>query len=167
MKKLLLIIVAMLFVSAASAQKGTMSAGLNFNYGFAYTGGEFSNIGIGAKFQYSFTDHLRVEPAFTYYLKKDYISVWDFMANVHYLILKPENKFNFYPAAGLGVVGVKVSIKELGEDFSASSTKFGFNIGGGAEYKLSEAFSLGAEIKYHIVSGFNHAVIQVGVKYNF
>lgn len=107
MKKLLLLVAAVLCFSAASAQKGQMAAGVNLDLGFGYPG-SYSNIGIGAKFQYSFTDHIRIEPAFTYYLKKDLISMWDLMANVHYVFPMANDKLNLYPLAGLGGTGGEV-----------------------------------------------------------
>ena len=168
MKKILFLLVAVACFSVANAQKGQMAAGVNLNMGFAYgtitaDGGSFSNFGIGAKFQYSFTDHIRVEPAFTYYLKKNYLSMWDFMANVHYIFPMANDKLNIYPLAGLGVLGAKASA--LG--FSASTTNFGINLGGGVEYKLTESIALGAEIKYQIVSDYGHLGLQIGATYLF
>lgn len=162
MKKLLLLVAAVLCFSAASAQKGQMAAGVNLDLGFGYPG-SYSNIGIGAKFQYSFTDHIRIEPAFTYYLKKDLISMWDLMANVHYVFPMANNKLNLYPLAGLGVLGVK-----FGEgEYSASTTNFGVNLGGGVEYKVSKKIAVGAEIKYQIVSNYGHLGLQIGATYLF
>lgn len=139
-----------------------MAAGVNLNLGFAYPG-SYSNFGIGAKFQYSFTDHIRVEPAFTYYFKKDYLSMWDFMANVHYVFPMANDKLNLYPLAGLGVLGVKASV--LG--YSASTTNFGVNLGGGVEYKVAKSIALGAEIKYQIVADYGHLGLQIGATYRF
>ncbi len=162
MKRLFLLLAAVMCFSVANAQKGEMGVGANVNFGFGYTGG-YSNIGVGLKYQYSFTDHIRVEPAFTYYFKKDYISMWDAMANVHYVFHLANDKLNLYPLAGLGVMGVKASV--LG--YSASETKFGFNLGGGVEYKVAKAVAVGAEVKYQIVSGYGHLGVQIGATYLF
>lgn len=163
MKKFLFLLAAVLCFSVANAQKGQMAAGVNLNFGCAYDGGSYNNIGIGAKFQYSFSNHFRVEPAFTYYLKKDHLSMWDLMVNCHYVFPMAENRFNLYPIAGLGVLGAKASA--LG--FSASTTNFGVNLGGGAEYKISDSIALGAELKYQIVSDYGHLGVQIGVTYLF
>ncbi len=166
MKRFFVILVAVLCFSAINAEaqeKGQMAAGVNFNLGAGYGGG-YSNFGIGAKFQYSFTDHIRVEPAFTYYFKKDYLSMWDFFANVHYVFGMANDRLNLYPLAGVGVLGAKASV--LG--FSASTTNFGINLGGGVEYKLSDKFALRAEIKYAIVgNAYGHLGVQIGATYLF
>ena len=59
-----------------------------------------------------------------------------------------------YPVAGAGIWGIKVSVPEmdLGEygnygGGSASNSEFGFNIGAGADFNLSEKFVLNAELK--------------------
>ena len=166
MKRILIILAAIFcfaIVNAEAQEKGQMAAGVNFNLGAGYGGG-YSNFGIGAKFQYSFTDHIRVEPAFTYYFKKDYLSMWDFFANVHYVFGMANDKLNLYPLAGIGVLGAKASV--LG--YSASNTNFGVNLGGGVEYKLSDKFALGAEIKYAIVgNSYGHLGVQIGATYLF
>ena len=157
MKRILIILAAIFcfaIVNAEAQEKGQMAAGVNFNLGTGYGGG-YSNFGIGAKFQYSFTDHIRIEPAFTYYFKKDYLSMWDLFANVHYVFGMANDKLNLYPLAGIGVLGAKASV--LG--FSASTTNFGVNLGGGVEYKL---------IKYAIVgNSYGHLGVQIGATYLF
>ena len=111
MKKLLFVLTAIMCLSVVSVNaqsKGDMAAGVNLNLGFAYgndmtteDGGDFSNIGIGAKFQYNITDPIRLEAAFNKFLKKDYISMYDFMVNAHYLF--GIGNLTVYPAVGLGV----------------------------------------------------------------
>lgn len=164
MKKLLLVLTAALCVSAASAQKGEMAAGLNLNTGFAFKGGNYNNVGLGAKFQYSFTDHLRVEPAFTYYFEKDDVSMWDLMANMHYIFRFVDNQLNVYPLAGIGVCSATIDLNPTG---SETQTNFAVNIGGGVEYKVSRSVAIGAELKYQFVKDYGHLAMQVGVTYSF
>ena len=64
MKKLMLIGCMLLASVAMFAQKGTMGVGLNLNYGLH---SDFKNLGVGAKYQYEFIDHLRGEASFNYY----------------------------------------------------------------------------------------------------
>lgn len=175
MKKLLLMTVFALCTLTMHAQtgKGDMAAGLNLSLG---TGDSFTNIGIGAKFQWNVINNLRLEPSFNYYFKKDHVSMWDLSANVHYLF-GISDKFILYPLAGLGVLGVKASwdnpYGDLLEDwgvepsYSSSSTNFAFNIGGGAEYKVTSAISVGLEIKYKIASNWNRALFTLGAAYHF
>ena len=161
MKKLF-IIALMVFVGMsvqAQSVKGDMAAGVNLAYG---TKDGFSNFGLGAKFQYNFTDALRIEPSATYFLKKDLVSMWDVNVNLHYLFTVAE-KFQLYPLAGASLVGMKADYG-IG---SASETKFGFNVGGGAQYWVTETLGLNLDIKYQIVSDFDRPVFSLGGVYKF
>lgn len=160
MKRMAMVVVMALSTAFLFAQeKGEMGAGVNLSYG---TKSGFSNFGIGAKFQYNILDKLRIEPSANYFLKKDYVSMWDINANVHYLFGLGE-KFNLYPLAGLAFVGWKAGDGE----YSVSDTKFGFNIGAGGEYLLTEKLALNLEIKYQIVSDLDRPIFSLGLAYKF
>ena len=182
-------IILMVGVGAAMAQKEVKAVGLNLNYG-----SEIKNLGIGAKFQYGITDAIRIEPSFNYYLEKDGFGLWDISANFHYLFNVAE-KINVYPLAGIGYANVKsgwgfeydedydyedyYSLKsrnsweddyDYEEDMEGGSTNSGeivVNLGVGAEYQLNEKLSVGAELKYQIISNFNQIVFGVGATYRF
>lgn len=147
----------------AQSVKGDMAAGVNVAYG---TKDGFSNFGIGAKFQYNLSDAIRIEPSATYFFKKDYTKMWDANVNIHYLFNVAE-KFTVYPLAGVSLVGVKAEVDldfgvmDFGE-VSASETKFGANLGGGAQYWLTESFALNFEVKYQLVSDFDRPVFSLG-----
>ncbi len=165
MKKLFFVLAAIMCLSVVSANaqsKGDMAAGANFNYGFAYGDiDDFSNVGIGFKFQYNITDPIRLEASFNKFFKKDYLSMYDFMVNAHYLL--PVGNLTVYPAVGLGVVGTKASVM----GFSASASEFGFNLGAGAELPLTEKINLGAELKYLSAAELNRLTLQLGATYKF
>lgn len=96
MKKLFLTLaVALICVCAQAQVKGDVGVGLNLSYGT-----EISNIGIGVKGQYNFTDAIRGEVSFDYFLKKDGNKMWDVNVNAHYLFSVAE-KFKVYPLVGL------------------------------------------------------------------
>lgn len=158
MKKLFLVVAA-IWVGASSvmAQKGEKAVGVNVNYG-----SEIKNAGIGAKLQYGITDAIRIEPAFNYYLKKYDLTFWDIDVNLHYLFNASET-IKVYPLAGVGYAHSSFSYDE----FSTSAGNFVVNVGAGAEYQLNEKISIGAELKYQIVSGFNQVVFCIGATYKF
>lgn len=161
MKRMAMVVVMMLSTAMLFAQeKGEMGAGVNLAYG---TKSGISNFGIGAKFQYNLFDRFRIEPSATYFLKKDFVSMWDINANVHYLFGLGD-RFSLYPLAGVCLMGTKVDFEGLA---SASNSDFGFNIGGGAEYLLTEKFALNFEIKYQIVSNWNRPVFLLGGAFKF
>ena len=167
-RKVLFLMLTLFTAFAIQAQeKGDMVAGLNLSYG---TKRSYSNFGVGAKFQYSFTDALRIEPSATYFFKKDYVSMWDINVNLHYLF-HVADKFAFYPLAGVSLLGAKAdlgdSLKEYGVKASASETKFGANLGAGAQYWLTDNFALAFEIKYQLVSDYDRPVFTLGAAYKF
>ncbi len=146
--------------TAGAQEKGDMAVGGNLVLG---TGNSYTNIGIGAKFQYNVTQPIRLEGSFTYFLEKDYVSMWDLGVNGHWLFAVAENKFNVYPLAGLGIMGIAVD-HGFG---SASSSEVCFNFGGGIDYSLTEKLVLNAEAKYKVVENWNRLVLSVGLAYRF
>ena len=78
MKKHILVALCALFSMGTLAQTGEKAVGLNVSYGT-----EIKNIGIGVKGQYNFTDVIRGEASFDYFLKKDGLSMWDVNLNAH------------------------------------------------------------------------------------
>ena len=160
MKKILFFAVGLLMAFTASAQKGEMSVGANLNIGLD---DGYNNFGIGPKFQYNFAEKWRGEASFNYFFKKDMVSQWDFNLNVHYIVPIVSEKFNFYPLAGLTLLGTKVDLGPFG---SASDTNIGFNLGGGFEYYFSEHFKANLEGKLQWADG-SRGVIAIGAAYVF
>lgn len=155
------------------AQKGEKAIGVNLGYGT-----EISNLGIGAKFQYGITDAIRAEASFDYFLKKDFVSMWDINVNAHYLF-PVADKFKIYPLVGLtytswkfdgGDIDADWEDLDIDEDMSTESSttgKFGVNLGAGAEYSINPKLSLNFEVKYQLISDFNQALFNVGIAYKF
>lgn len=163
MKKYFLTLCVALVSMCAFAQKGQKAVGLNLSYGT-----EISNLGIGAKGQYNFTDAIRVEASFDYFLKKDDLSMWDVNVNAHYLF--PVKDLKIYPLVGLTYTNWKDSfdywdgIKDYYDD---SEGKFGVNLGGGVQYDINDNWAVNFEMKYQIIGDFDQAVFGFGVAYKF
>lgn len=158
MKKFFIIaLMAFVGMSAyAQSEKGDMAAGVNVSYG---TMEGYNNLGIGGKFQYNLTDAIRIEPSANYFLKKDYVSMWDVNVNVQYLFNVAE-KLTIYPLAGATMVGMKW---EGGE----GDSEIGLNVGAGVEYKLTEKLGLNFDYKYQMVSELDRSVLSLGVVFKF
>jgi opacity protein-like surface antigen len=164
MKKLILAITVMALATlvanpAAAQSKGDMAAGAKVAFG---TGTGYGNLGIGAKFQYNVTDPIRLEGSFTYFLPKNNVNMWDFSANAHWLFPVSEG-VNLYPLAGLGMWGVKYSYMGYG---GSAGSEIALNIGGGADFFMSESMFLNAEAKY-MVTGGGLLVLSAGVGFMF
>ena len=162
---------ALFGICSMSAQKGEMSAGLNISYGT-----EISSIGIGAKYQYGITDVIRGEASFNYFIENNCLSMWDINLTAHYLF-NISDKINVYPLAGLTYTRVKYEwVQDIPDEYKdtvkpgtvyANGGKFGVNIGGGAEYSISKNLTIGAELKYTLISTWDQAVVSIGVTYKF
>lgn len=97
MKKLTLLIVCLIagMATAAAQSQGDKALGLNLNYASE------TSFGLGGKFQYNLTNHVRIEPEFNYYFKHDHVSFWDLGVNFHYL---------FPVAADVAIYGCRIGI---------------------------------------------------------
>lgn len=178
MKRVFLLITCLcvMAVNTFSQEKGDMAAGGNL--GIA-TGDGVTSFGIGGKFQYSFTNQLRGEGLFTYYLGD--VNFWDLSVNAHYLFSIPTvDKLKLYPLAGFSLMNYKGGIEidwdntdPIWEDVidiedDGSSVSFGFNLGGGVQYELTSNLYLQGELKYRIgESGTNKFMFLGGVVYKF
>lgn len=148
---------AMLFSAAMFAQQGEKSLGVNFKFGLDNP----KSTGIGLKGQYGFTDQIRGEASFNYFLKKDGVTMFDINANLHYVFTFGE--FGVYPLAGVTLQHMSVDLP--GVD---SESKFGANVGAGAEYSITEKIKLNLEFTYKIASdNWDRSLIGVGASYKF
>ncbi len=160
MKKILVFLVCLCACIATSyAQQGESALGVNLNYG------NDTNFGLGVKYRYNLSDHVRIEPAFNYYFKHDYVSMWDLNANFHYLCPVAEN-VTVYPLAGIGYANATAHLKEWGLD-NESDGKITVNLGAGADFQVSSSVKLNLELKYQIIDDFNQLVLSAGVVFAF
>jgi outer membrane protein X len=160
-RKVAVMAIALVTMSVAvnAQEKGDMAAGGNLVLG---SGDSFTNYGIGAKFQYNVTNPLRLEGSFTYFLKKDNLTMWDLSANAHWLF-PVAGKVTVYPLAGLGILNYGSSYG----GYSASSSDIAFNLGGGIDYKLTDKLVLNAELKYKISDQWDRLLLSAGLAYKF
>ena len=133
-----MMIAAMMLMSIGAFAQGKMAIGANL--GYAGYGDGYSPMGLGAKFQYEFVENIRGELAYNYWFPKDKAGIMDFDLNFHYLFPVAED-IKIYPLAG-------VNLAMQHGDMDEKESIFGFNIGVGAEYYLSEQLKLNLDIKY-------------------
>ena len=159
--KMAIIVIAAITMSVAaySQSQGDKAVGGNLVIG---SGDSYTNVGIGAKFFYNVTDPIRLAGEFDYFLKKDYLSMWDLSVYGHYLF-PVADQVAVYPSVGLGIVGAKVSFG----GYSDSNSEFAFSLGGGADYELSSNLTLNGELRIKLIDGGNRLNIAIGLAYKF
>ena len=165
-----MMIAAMMLMTVGAFAQGKMAVGANL--GYASYGDGYSPFGIGAKFQYEFVENIRGEVAYNYWFPKDKAGVMDFDLNFQYLFPVAED-IKIYPLVGVSLAMTHgEAYKEI---FDGQESMFGFNIGAGAEYYLSEQLKLNLDIKYQRnkkdKNGYelklDGPVFQMGIAYVF
>ncbi|MEM5566957.1 outer membrane beta-barrel protein [Psychroserpens sp. AS72] len=169
MKKLSLLVTALLIFTTSSytvkAQTETKIGG------FLAYGTEIENIGIGVNAEFTILENLTISPSFIYYLPKDESGIkinWiEFNANANYYFIDKKN-IDVYGIGGLNYTNVKVEYDGdsiFGNDLSASDSRIGLNLGGGANFKIGNKIIPFTELKYVIIDT-GQLVIAAGVKFN-
>lgn len=157
MKKILVLLICLCaFATTSFAQKGESTLGANLNFS------NERNIGIGAKYRYSFTDNWRIEPVFNYYFKHDYVSMWDLGANMHY-VFPVASKISVYPLAGLEYVNTKLHSELL--KGGLNDGQIAINLGAGVDFKIASNVTLDLGLKYQIIDNWNQLVFNVGISF--
>ena len=162
-KNAAIVAIAVMMSVSANAQQGEKAAGGHLMFG---SGDDYSNIGFGAKFRYGVTDPIRLEGSFTFFLKKEYVSMWDLSANGHWLF-QPNDQIVVYPLAGFSIMGIKF---DWGDGDSSTDNGFGLNFGGGMDFKLNDKTALNFELRYRVATGdldLDRLGISFGVVFNF
>lgn len=158
MKKVIVMLLFAVIGLSAYAQQGQQSVGFNVGYGF-----DSKNAILGIDYRYNITDEIRIAPSLSYYVKNDNHSTWALDLNAHYVV-KLSEMFGFYPLAGLDLSFWKW---DLGQKLSLNETRFGVNVGLGAEVYATESLSVGFEVKYNIIKNYDQAILGVRVGYTF
>jgi outer membrane protein X len=175
-KAAILAIVATMGVAAFAQEKGSMAIGGNL----LIAGDETTLAGVGAKFQYNITNPIRLEGSFSYFFpKKDEmrimgisvetsLSMLDFNVNGHYLIPLTD-RVTVYPLAGLGMVSMKMKGNALGGlvNETVSENNFGVNLGGGIDFKISDAIIFNVEAKYKLIQDGGIYFASAGLAFMF
>lgn len=142
--------------------------------GLVAYGTEIENVGFGANAEFGVMKNLSISPSFIYYLPKEEGRVkatwFEGNANANYYFLEDEG-FDVYGLAGLNYTHVKVKSDMPsfggygGGSASATDSRFGLNLGAGANFKLQGSIMPFAELKYVIIDD-GQLVIAAGVKFN-
>ena len=172
MKKMLVVVALVCVVSTVSfAQLGLYSIGAGIGLvSVSNEAGSGLVIGAGANLG-EITTGLHLRPEIGYWsVSRDVFGVdvttSDFIinANVIYLFMNGAERTPFYAGGGLGLnaVSAEVSVPGFGSA-SASETKIGINLLGGAMFPMAEKIMIGGEARYVIISDFGHFGVQAVV----
>ena len=161
MKKLFIVIIAILLVASFQETKAQFTVGAGLGYAT-----DISSLGISANVSYEIDDTWSATGSYTHFLEKDYIkwSAIDFNAN--YSLSEIENIGSLYGIGGINITTIKWDAPGFIEAFggSSSSSNFGVNLGAGLKVDLSEKMILAPEMTYTIG---NTGYLRIGAKLMF
>ena len=174
---LFLFMMYVITVSSHCQKKNDFSAEISLDYGF---GKNFNNRATSISARYNLFDFIRIAPAYSYFLKKDYMKMNAITFNFHYLFsdknaniipyLRNQGLY-YYPILGFNVVNSTRSYPVTNN--SNYSYSFGFNSGIGVEYELPTLqnvfrnMSVNFEIQYIAVDKMYRPLLHFGLIYYF
>jgi len=157
------------FTSVYGQEKGDIAVGANIVVGSFSDSKSSVDFGVGARVMYNITKPIRLDGSFNYYFGAT--APLDFSVNAHYLVnVMP--KLNVYPLVGLSVYAFGSDDDDeewwKNDDYNTDTETtlggLGLNIGGGAEYRITDKIFGNVELKYNIGMGF---AASAGVVYKF
>lgn len=128
MKKIFGLLFLIFTCGFLSAQQGATSGVARIGYQ-----SNAKRFGIGIEGRYEVADNIRLAPNVTFFFPNHKTWGVDIDANVQYTFKNVLEDLTVYPFAGLNM-----SNNRYTGEHSFGFTNFGFNIGGGAEYRLSK-----------------------------
>ena len=146
------IAVVLLFLVAALRLNARPPMGIAATYNFAT---EYQQHGIGAKLCLDIYGPWRLEPEIIYFAQNKDVTTLQLNANVHY-VMPMTSRIYLYPFAGIsyshwGYVG-------------PDKSRWGANLGGGAEFYLGRGWSLIGEYRFMLVKQETQAIPTFGIK---
>ena len=178
-KFLLLSLALIAGVCTANAEEGQHAVGFNFGYATGCRG--INNFGIGIKYDYGFSDNLRVEPSFMYYFENKKIDMKDANINFHYLFDLGNEQTHLYPIFGFSTLfGKEKDVLQTNSDGTPKTNsdgsykydsdkffRFGCNLGMGFQYDITSDFGIVVEAKYKLCKNFGQLDASVGCVVTF
>lgn len=158
-KKISLIILFVLLSTLAFAQ--TNPANIVVRGGYE---SNFKRFGVGLVGAYKVTDYIRIAPDATLFFPNKKIWGVDLDVNAQFFIEDVIDNLSVYPYAGLNMSNNRHNKTEEVKGFGF--TRFGFNLGGGAEYKLSSSDFISFDMKV-VFAKNNFGQVMIGYGYYF
>ena len=151
MKKFLFAVLFTIVSVGAFAQQGSVSGHAKLGYQ-----SDYKRFGLGVEGRYEVIDNVRVAPDLIFFFPKNDVWGADINLNVQYTFKDLLDKLTVYPLAGLNISNnrwsvsgdMKKAFQAIGAKTSYGFTNFGFNLGAGADYDITDNGYLNFEMKY-------------------
>ena len=156
MRKLLFVILLLAFMGQQATAAST-PVPIAFGVGY-FRAVKNSQHGWAAKVQADLGQHLRLEPEMMYFAEHKDVTTLDINLNLHWR-LKLFDSFGIYPLVG-------INYSHWGYE-GPNASRWGANLGCGAEYRFSRRISVFTEARLQFVSHETQPLIGAGLKYHF
>ncbi len=182
--KLKTLVSAVLLVMAASAAHAANASMVGVNGGLTIPTGDLGDavgIGfhIGGEYTYMVNENIGVGGDLAYHkLGSKDVTVLTYTVSseqsmIQYgahgkLFIPTQSDMKPYVKLGLGLYSASVTVKSNAPgvpDFDDSESKFGINFGAGADWKINDAMSWGANAAYHSVDGDALLTVSAGLRW--
>jgi len=152
MKKILILVLAIMLFTGVYAQAGQLGLGLT-------KGADIDDIGLYVGYQFGLAPKINLGPDMTYYLTSSGLTYFEINFNLFYSFVADGN-LSVYGLAGLQFAYASIDLGFLG---SSSNSEIGINLGLGIQINLGGA-SLFLEPKFTI-NGFEQLAFSGGVRF--
>jgi len=159
MKKVLFMFMFAVLALSVQAQQGSKAVMPKLGYQT-----EFKRFALGVEGRYFLTNNIRLAPGVTFLFPKDDLLGFDVDVNVHY-VFPIQGGLAFYPFIGGAMLNNRWS--PGGDIDSVSTTDFGFNIGAGAQYDVTDNGYVNFEFKYTFRENADPAYFMLGYGIRF
>ncbi|MBQ8424012.1 MAG: outer membrane beta-barrel protein [Coprobacter sp.] len=160
-KALFTMIVLCLMATATYAQqaKGEMAA--KVHTGMTIEAGALQGI-IGFEYRVAVADSWRIAPNFNIGGGRG-LKFLDLTVDAHYVFRAADNRFSFYPIAGVGFYHTWYKVA----NFKTANNRIFANVGIGGQYDLTDNIGITAEVKNAWMADYNKGSFLVGCCYKF
>ena len=180
------LMLTLIFQVTYSQKEKDFSVGLGSDLSF---GGGYNNFGSSIRISYNILDRIRVVPTYSYYIKKERQKMYSISFDFNYIFPNISTKifpklkeeiFIIYPIASFFILNYsnppiicKSCSIEMNNPGSSYDSKFGFNFGVGAEYKIPTLLpvwrdmSVNFEMKYQTLDGYSRPLVSFGLITDF
>lgn len=157
MRKLItstLLLISMLIFSAQGDNHGDMTLGLGGGYTTANHSG-YSKLW----FRYTFSDHVRIAPETAYVFKHEGLTAFEIDVDMQFPFAVAPG-VQLYPLTG-------VAFNNWNAPNSDTYSRFGADLGGGIDLKLTSSLRINFDVKYTLMHHTGGLYAGAGIGYNF
>ena len=153
-------------VPAEASERGEKTFGVRTGYV-----SRNRSMDVGLFFQYTFSQHFRLQPAADLIFRNRDRDAFTFDINALFPITKSTEKYSIYPLAGINFSSWNRQEEILDTtgpiEVSSRTNKFGVNLGAGFDLKVSETLKITLDATYTFVAANSGVRILAGIGYVF